>query len=225
MKLPAGVLVLRSLARPTPAEPRNAPTGVPTRRQPPLTLVHLCKVAVVLEGDAAVTVTTWSAPAVLKSSGSRRAEERFGVDGAALGFDLVGVFARVGAAVVFGAGVAGADVEAGGVGAVEIVPDVVAELAPAEFWAEPVRSPEQPAPARQINAAATTADRAPMQPGCHVTPMRILGWADGVSQRIRDVSLLCEMATQPAVDRPSVTCRKKALPLPAWIPPGALRVL
>ncbi|MDT4901771.1 MAG: hypothetical protein QOJ78_2701 [Pseudonocardiales bacterium] len=89
-----------------------------------------------------------------------------------------------------------------------------------------VAEPEQPAAARESRTSETKSLlRRAIAPGCHVTPMRIRGWVEGVSQRMIEMSLVCEIATQPAVARPSVTCRKNALPLPAFTPPGALRVL
>ena len=74
-------------------------------------------------------------------------------------------------------------------------------------------------------ASAPPIRRNPTRSGCHETPMRMRGCAEGVSQRINDTSLVCGMDTHPAVALPSVTCRKNALPAPRCTPPGALRVL
>jgi hypothetical protein len=60
-----------------------------------------------------------------------------------------------------------------------------------------------------INAALRVR---PTRPDCHVTPIKIRGCADGVSQRMIVMRFDCGMETQPAVGPPSVTCRKKALP-------------
>lgn len=81
---------------------------------------------------------------------------------------------------------------------------------------------------RLISAAAPTAHLRKANatpPGCHATPMRILGCAAGVSHLMIETRLACGIPMQPAVAEPSVTCRKKALPLPWRTPPGALRVL
>ena len=68
-------------------------------------------------------------------------------------------------------------------------------------------------PAIRASAAnAPTAHRT--DPACHATPMRMRGWADGVSHRMIDTRLLCGIATQPAVAEPTETCRKNALPAP-----------
>jgi hypothetical protein len=74
-------------------------------------------------------------------------------------------------------------------------------------------------------ASAAPIRRKPTRSGCHETPMRMRGCAEGVSQCINDTSFVCEIATHPAVGAPSVTCRKNALPAPRCTPPGALRVL
>lgn len=70
--------------------------------------------------------------------------------------------------------------------------------------------------AARVSAASAHAARRDelrgTRPGCHADPIRMRGWVDGASQRIRVTSLLCGIATQPAVARPSVTCRKNAEP-------------
>ena len=63
-------------------------------------------------------------------------------------------------------------------------------------------------------AATSPAAAHRTRPACHATPIRIRGWADGVSHRMIDTRLLCGIATQPAVDEPTDTCRKNALPAP-----------
>lgn len=83
-------------------------------------------------------------------------------------------------------------------------------------------------PARISGAASSSTNRRKStntRSGCHATPIRIRGWVAGVSQRMIDTSVLCGMATQPAVAVPSVTCRKNALPAPCRTPVGELRVL
>jgi hypothetical protein len=86
----------------------------------------------------------------------------------------------------------------------------------------------------ELHAARVSSERATRmarrgatstRPGCHATPMRMRGWAAGVSHRMIDTSVLCGIATHPAVGPPSVTCRKNALPAPARTPVGELRVL
>jgi hypothetical protein len=70
--------------------------------------------------------------------------------------------------------------------------------------------------AASVSAARTNAARRDelrgTRPGCHAVPIKMRGWVDGASQRIRVTSLACGIATQPAVARPSVTCRKNAEP-------------
>jgi hypothetical protein len=78
--------------------------------------------------------------------------------------------------------------------------------------------PELPEHAASAEAAsAVTAHRAPGRPrlirsACHAVPIRMRGCADGVSHRINPTSVVCGIATQPAVGAPSVTCRKNADP-------------
>ncbi len=69
-----------------------------------------------------------------------------------------------------------------------------------------------PAPTTLTQAPRAVRCRTPS--GCHVTPIRMRGCAFGVSQRSRLISFVRAIATHPAVGVPSVTCRKKALPLP-----------
>jgi hypothetical protein len=79
-----------------------------------------------------------------------------------------------------------------------------------------------------ISAAPTSrqlGNRTNTPSGCHATPMRMRGCAVGVSHFMIVTSRACEIATQPAVARPSVTCRKNALPFPWCTPPGAFLVL
>ena len=84
---------------------------------------------------------------------------------------------------------------------------------------------EQAAVKIVVAASAPTIRRQSTRSGCHATPIRMRGWAAGVSQRMSGTSVDCGIATQPAVADPSVTCRKNALPAPTCTPPGALRVL
>ena len=52
------------------------------------------------------------------------------------------------------------------------------------------------------------------RPASHDTPMRMRGWVPGPIQRMSETSFDWEIATQPAVALPLVTCRKNALPAP-----------
>jgi hypothetical protein len=91
---------------------------------------------------------------------------------------------------------------------------VPAEDAPGGVFAPGVPG-EVPHAARVSAASAHAARRDELRgtrQGCHAVPIRMRGWVDGASQRIRVTSLLCGIATQPAVARPSVTCRKNAEP-------------
>lgn len=122
------------------------------------------------------------------------------------------VLGAVMSAVLLGAGgvVLGRD-DAGGDDVTGVVP---ADDAPGGVLVRCV--PGDVLHAARVSAARTNAARrdesAGTSPGCHAVPIRMRGWVDGVSQRIRVTSLLCGIATQPAVARPSVTCRKNAEP-------------
>jgi hypothetical protein len=97
--------------------------------------------------------------------------------------------------------------------------DDVTGVVPAEDASGGVLAPGAPGEvlhAARVNAARTNAARRDelrgTGPGCHAVPIRMRGWVDGASQRISVTSFACGIATQPAVARPSVTCRKNAEP-------------
>jgi hypothetical protein len=52
------------------------------------------------------------------------------------------------------------------------------------------------------------------RPASHATPMSMRGRVLGASHFMSDTSLLCEIATHPAVALPLVTWKKNALPAP-----------
>ena len=79
-----------------------------------------------------------------------------------------------------------------------------------ELHAATAMPTSSPPPSRvSLRAAGTNTG-----PGSHATPIRILGCAAGVSQRMIETKSASGIATHPAVAEPSVTCRKKALPAP-----------
>jgi hypothetical protein len=178
-----------------------------------------CRVAVVLPIDGATTVITWVAVPVDSPSGrpGRAAGGADRVDG--------GAGCVEGGTGWVGMRRGGRDADVVGLAAVLLV--VAGRLV--------TGGPDAPWPARTeahalrlTSAAPTSAQRrkrTDTPSGCHATPMRMRGWVAGVSHLMTGVSRLCAIATQPAVARPSVTCRKNALPRPARTPPGALRVL
>lgn len=209
MKLPIGVADLDSLGELlSPSRPSHAGTVGPLRAHPPDTLCHACSVAVVLAAPGATTVSTCRALPVGLLSGRRCTPDawccavgRVEPGAGTLVGRRVGVPARLEELV--GAGVAGV------VAALD-----VGRVVAAEEWCRGVADVEQAAAASVTTPRASTDIRRPVTgPGCHEwTPMRMRGCADGVSQRSRLITLLCATDTQPAVDEPSLTCRKNALP-------------
>jgi len=210
VKLPIGVADLLSLGWVVkPCEPRCAVTDEPRRCQPDEVLDQACSVPVVLPVDDATTVTTWCAVPVFRCNGRPVDAWRLLVgDGGGVECFVVGLGLGLGV----GFGVAGCDDVAEWL-------VVAGELsgAPCPAWTadvQPISASDASAPAasRRIRMAVGAGTRPPS----HDTPMRILGWVDGLSHRISETSLDCEIATHPAVAPPSVTCRKNALPAPAF---------
>jgi len=189
--------------------PRYAAIALPRRFHPLLDFCHACRVAVVLPVDGATTVITRDAVPVEYANGS---PVEMGCGGrCGVGRCVVGT--GDGACVVLREGwgdwwrddddaagaAAGLVLVAGGL-------DGVPRCAGVDVQA-----------ARLSRATPTSAHlRRPtsIPPGCHATPMRIRGCADGVSHCMIETRSLCGIATQPAVALPSVTCRKNALPAP-----------
>ncbi len=221
VKLPSGVADDDSLAcRLKPSVPRYARTPVPTRAHPPLPFCQRCNVAVVLPVERAVTVITWVALPVGNANGNRwdAARGAFRVGDGGGGDDDRRMDARGRVLVT--------DDDVGAVvGAVVVVVGVVTVRVGTELGLPGGLEDEQPPTRIKTLSTAMPIRAAPIGPGCHATPMRILGWVEGRSQRMSDTSFDCEIDMHPAVGPPSVTCRKNALPLPARTPPGALRVL
>lgn len=179
----------------------------------------------VLPVDGATTVITRVAEPVLYGSGRPAAAAVVLGGGGGAGWLVVGLVVRGGGAVWVRFGLVGAAI----VGALNVVFGVVlggvltgALLDAAGSEALEVQPARINSDARgSTNRRKSTNTRS----GCHATPIRIRGWAAGVSHRMIDASVLCGTATQPAVARPSVTCRKNALPAPCRTPVGELRVL
>ncbi len=210
VKLPIGVADLLSLGCVVrPCEPRCAVTAEPCRCQPDEVFVQACRAAVVLSVDDATTVTTWCAVPVLTRSG-RPVDAGWLLvdDGGGVECFVVGLGLGLGLDVGFGVGgcddVAGRLVVAGELSGAPC-PARTADVQPIS-----VSDASAPAASRRIEMTVGAGTRPPS----HDTPMRILGWVDGLSHRISETSLDCEIATHPAVAPPSVTCRKNALPAP-----------
>lgn len=225
VKLPIGVADRPSLVgAASPAEPSHALVAGPYLRHCPPDFCHPCNVAVVLDRDGAATVITLVASPVGRSSGSPAAA------GAGRGV-LVGrgVVRGAGGALVvrFGPVVRGdcaCDDDADGIGDAAVEVCCVARGRSAELGV-PSETVEEHAAAVSRTQVSRTRRRTRTPLACHVTPMRMRGWAVGVSHRMIDTSVLCGIEMQPAVAEPSLTCRKNALPAPCRTPVGELRVL
>jgi hypothetical protein len=194
--------------------------ALPYVRQPLPDFSYACSVATVLDVDGATTVITRVAEPVENARGSPAGAGCAGVLGR---FDvLAGSAARVGLFSGWSE-VRACDDDGTAVG---VVAAVVVGMLGAGVSRCPAGAEVQAA--RLSSAAMPTAQlrrRNATRLGCHATPMRIRGCAAGVSHFMIETRCACEIATQPAVALPSVTCRKNALPLPWRTPPGALRVL
>ena len=155
-----------------------------------------------LASDPAVTVMTCVAFAVPNGNGkvSSTLPAVAGRGGAALGRCSCGVDAD---GPALAAGLGDAEAESGRMDA-DGLPDTAVLQAAIDAATTAVTASVRAAPPGR--RPPTT------RPGCHETPMRIRGWADGTSQRMIVTKLLCGIATQPAVAYPSVTCRKNAEP-------------
>jgi hypothetical protein len=183
----------------------------------------------VLDAESATTVITCVAPCVENDRGSRCAAAAAGrrLDDLGLGVG-VGLGVRVRVVGVDGDGLALDEVVALELATLVLDGALDSRVLDGAIDRGPAAPPLVHAVASnatQARAAALRRPARPIPPGCQTTPMRMRGWADGVSHRMRLTSLDCGMATQPAVGAPSVTCRKNALPAPCRTPPGALRVL
>jgi len=196
VKLPIGVADSPSLGvGVSPFEPTWAGTADPTRCQPAAFLLQACRVAVVLLVEGATTVTTWVAEPVLARSGSSAVALRDG-DGDGVGGPDVG------------RGVVGDDVEGVVLGA------VVVDGGPGSVPGDELHAATAATRASEAITAGTSRRGATgTRSASHATPMRIRGWALGVSHFMSVTSFDCEIATQPAVALPFVTWKKNALPL------------
>jgi hypothetical protein len=209
VKLPIGVADLLSLGCAVrPCEPRCAVIAEPCRCQPDEVFVQACRVPVVLPVDAATTVTTCRAVPVFAFNG-RPVDTWWLLVGDGDGAECVNERCVVGLGSGVDFGATGCDDVAGRLAAGEL------SGAPCPLWTadvHPISTSDARAPAVSTRIGMTVG--AGTRPPSHDTPMRTLGWVDGLSHRISDTSLDCEIATQPAVAAPLVTCRKNALPAP-----------